>query len=205
MTLAIPPGQLKYARDVAEPEAQIDPDVEEDNTARVPNGTKQPNDGTETEEKGITVEHEDPEGDIPAGEIESNLKEEQIGENFRPKGEGSSRTVQGKGTSTNSDIEDETTPNLAAEARPAQEGVILREIKTLQQLENKVLEIDGRLKDQKVRGVNAWRFCRCKRNNQDLGTLFEMRENFYVYKYPQIVKGSRDKRARNRDDWILDA
>ena len=82
------------------------------------------------------------------------------------------------------------------------EDAICYDITTLQQLENKVIDVDGRLKSSDVPSVNAWRFIRCKRNNQDLGSLFEMREEYYVYKHPQMVKTPQEQRnkARRGDD-----
>ena len=60
------------------------------------------------------------------------------------------------------------------------DDVILASITTLQALEDKIVTIDGRL-GKKVDG-NAFKSIRVKRNNQDLGTLFEIREEWYVYK-----------------------
>ena len=60
------------------------------------------------------------------------------------------------------------------------DDVVLASITTLQALEDKIVSIDGRL-GKKVDG-NAFKSIRVKRNNQDLGTLFEIREEWYVYK-----------------------
>ena len=60
------------------------------------------------------------------------------------------------------------------------DDVVLASITTLQALEDKIVTIDGRL-GKKVDG-NAFKSIRVKRNNQDLGTLFEIREEWYVYK-----------------------
>ena len=48
-----------------------------------------------------------------------------------------------------------------------------------QALENKILELDGRFTDYSA--GNAWKAIRCKRDNQDMGSLWEMREEFYVH------------------------
>ena len=72
------------------------------------------------------------------------------------------------------------------------DDAILHEISTLSQLEVRILEIDGRLNLNEVRpSINPWKALRGKRNNQDLGTLFEMREEFYVWKHPHIPKPPR--------------
>ena len=70
-----------------------------------------------------------------------------------------------------------------------QKDVIYHSITNLKQLEDKITEIDGRMKGTDARSSNnTWKALRCKRNNQDLGSLFEVREDFYVWKHPQIVK-----------------
>ncbi|KAL8814524.1 MAG: hypothetical protein Q9223_006260 [Gallowayella weberi] len=48
-------------------------------------------------------------------------------------------------------------------------------------LEKKILEIDGRAKPESRTG-STWRDIRCRRNEQDLGSLFEMRDEYYAYK-----------------------
>ncbi|KAL1970291.1 hypothetical protein VTN77DRAFT_5451 [Rasamsonia byssochlamydoides] len=45
-------------------------------------------------------------------------------------------------------------------------------------LANKILEIDGRIKDPP--NGNAWKEFRCYRNNQDMGSLWEVRQAWYV-------------------------
>ncbi len=74
------------------------------------------------------------------------------------------------------------------------EAVIHYEITNLRHLMNKAIEIDGRLdlKDIKlVPAASPWKLMRVKRNNQDLGTLFEMRDEFYTYKLPKLAKGTK--------------
>ena len=83
-------------------------------------------------------------------------------------------------------------PSNSTACAPSFEDVVIHEISTLAQLEVKILEIDGRLHLKGVRpSINAWKAFRGKRNNQDLGTLFEMREEFYVWKQPHIPKPPR--------------
>ena len=72
------------------------------------------------------------------------------------------------------------------------DDAVIHEISTLSQLEVKILDIDGRLNLNEVRpSINPWKALRGKRNNQDLGSLFEMREEFYVWKHPHIPKPPR--------------
>lgn len=71
---------------------------------------------------------------------------------------------------------------------------VLHSISMLTQLENKIVDVDGRFNSKDIATHNTWRSFRGMRNNQDLGTLFEMREEFYVYKHPQIVKEAKKGR-----------
>ena len=71
---------------------------------------------------------------------------------------------------------------------------ILHSISKLTQLENKIVDIDGHFKSEDIATHNTWKSFRGIRNNQDLGSLFEMREEFYVYKHPQIVKEAKKRR-----------
>ena len=67
-------------------------------------------------------------------------------------------------------------------------GCYLYEVWKPNGLENKIIEIDGRLDPKDAPIASSWRFIRVQRNNQDLGSLFDMREEFYVWKSPTIVK-----------------
>lgn len=70
------------------------------------------------------------------------------------------------------------------------DDVILASIISLTELEKRFIDIDGRLSStqKETRPPNSWKAMRGKRNNQDLGTLFEMREDYFVWKHPKIVK-----------------
>ena len=46
-----------------------------------------------------------------------------------------------------------------------------------QALSTKILEVDGRVKNPP--NGNAWKDFRCKRDNQDMGSLFEIRQDYY--------------------------
>ncbi|KAL8848342.1 MAG: hypothetical protein Q9221_006645 [Calogaya cf. arnoldii] len=59
-------------------------------------------------------------------------------------------------------------------------GVIYFTTSTLWPLEKKIIEIDGRLPST-MRTASAWRDIRCRRNEQDMGSLFEMRDEYYAY------------------------
>ena len=73
--------------------------------------------------------------------------------------------------------------------------VILYEVTGLYALEKKILEIDGRVKSGS-RTASTWRDIRCRRDEQDMGSLFEIRDEYYAYKvakgnYRRPEKGSR--------------
>ena len=56
-------------------------------------------------------------------------------------------------------------------------------------LDDAMLKIDGRVKNPPH--GNAWKVIRCRRKNQDMGTLFEIREDYYVWK----LGGTSGRRA----------
>jgi len=59
-------------------------------------------------------------------------------------------------------------------------------VKRLHGLERKILEIDGRAQyDGKE---SSWRYLRCTRDGIDLGSLWEMREEFYERHYGSAGK-----------------
>lgn len=59
-----------------------------------------------------------------------------------------------------------------------------------QALETRIIQIDGRIASPP--NGNAWKAIRCKRDNQDMGSLWEMREQFYVRQ--------STKRSQEEDD-----
>ena len=75
-----------------------------------------------------------------------------------------------------------------------EEEDIIHSISNLTQLEHKIVDIDGRFNSKDISIQNTWKNFRGIRNHQDLGSLFEMREDFYVYKHPRIVKEPKRKR-----------
>lgn len=51
-----------------------------------------------------------------------------------------------------------------------------------QALSKTILEVDGRIKNPP--NGNAWKEFRCKRDNQDMGSLFEIRQDYYEKQQP---------------------
>ncbi|KAL9630856.1 MAG: hypothetical protein Q9204_004507 [Flavoplaca sp. TL-2023a] len=60
-------------------------------------------------------------------------------------------------------------------------GIIQFTISTLFPLEKKIIEVDGRLPPT-TRTASTWRDIRCRRNEQDMGSLFEMRDEYFAYR-----------------------
>lgn len=98
-----------------------------------------------------------------------------------------SEGIQPNGVSSQTNGTHSSTPAL-------EEEDVLHSISYLTQLEHKIVDVDGRFKSEEVPTVNPWKAIRALRNNQDLGSLFEMRDEFFVYKHPQIVKEGKKKR-----------
>ena len=78
-----------------------------------------------------------------------------------------------------------TQPKVPEAIKPST-GCFHCEVPTLQQLEDKILKIDGRI--EKAQTASVWKFLRAYRNNQDIGSLFDIREDYYVRNDPRIVK-----------------
>ena len=84
-------------------------------------------------------------------------------------------------------------PHPSSQA-PAEDAIFYR-MTSLNEFDRKLIEVDGRLDPNKHRNANTWKSIRGKRDNQDLGTLFEMREEFFVWKSPTIVKTPKKTRS----------
>ena len=100
-----------------------------------------------------------------------------------------SEGMQSNGAFVQTDGRQSSTPALQKEQED-----ILYKISSLRELEHRIVDIDGRFKSQDLPTQNPWKNFRGIRNHQDLGSLFEMRDEFYVYKHPQIVKEPKRKR-----------
>ncbi|KAL9014064.1 MAG: hypothetical protein Q9173_001273 [Seirophora scorigena] len=70
--------------------------------------------------------------------------------------------------------------------------VVLYTTTGMWELEKQIVQIDGRAKPGS-RTASTWRAIRCRRNEQDMGSLFEIRDEYYAYK---INKG--DYRCERR-------
>ncbi|EER29979.1 hypothetical protein CPC735_012970 [Coccidioides posadasii C735 delta SOWgp] len=62
--------------------------------------------------------------------------------------------------------------------QPQIRDVVFRGVRGPTSLHNKILEIDGRIKNPP--NGNAWKDFRCYRNNQDIGSLWDIRQSWYL-------------------------
>ncbi|KAL4927475.1 uncharacterized protein BDV17DRAFT_266326 [Aspergillus undulatus] len=74
--------------------------------------------------------------------------------------------------------DDKPVDESAPETNGESDEVIVPDINGPTALTNKILEVDGRIK--KATNGNAWKEFRCFRDNQDMGTLWEVRHAWYV-------------------------
>lgn len=188
-----PPGQLKYSRLPAAPEGHANAASRRNANAGVGNGTVTSIFEADKKEDDFRIETKMPKSNMQTAGAETNTHMASAVDKVEPDSKAPLSKIEVETRDSDTDTEDDLTPISTPNRSATEEDVILHEIKSLQQLETRVLEIDGRVDPKSVPAVNAWRFIRCKRNNQDLGTLFEMREEFYIYKYPQIVKSLKKK------------
>lgn len=81
-------------------------------------------------------------------------------------------------TSLETNGEPSTAPAVLASAPEQIENIIFPNVSGPQALAKKILEIDGRVKNPP--NGNAWKEFRCYRNNQDMGSLWEVRQIWYL-------------------------
>ncbi|KAL8696465.1 MAG: hypothetical protein Q9201_007642 [Fulgogasparrea decipioides] len=180
ITLAIPPGTLRFARrldgmastetnpvevDPPELEAdaakdQVDPPEEHKNRLRVQT--------TGESSHGVT----NPPHQMSAERSTPQLGKQPSTTELSAPGPASSISEPSPSPTKKSN------PNLTSSTTGY--DVILFSATGLLALEKKILAIDGRAKPG-ARTGSPWRDIRCYRDEQDMGSLFEMREEFYVY------------------------
>ena len=90
-------------------------------------------------------------------------------------------------------------PSAPSSSQASIEDVIHYRLRTLSEFETRLIETDGRVNPKNHRNPNSWKAIRGKRNNQDLGSLFDMREEYYVWKSPKIVKTPQKKSRSGRE------
>lgn len=189
LTFAIPPGQSKYFR---------------------PNRVSQPPVHAKPDEGNIPSNGHDHVGlVVPAGveENEASTEDNTVGGESRAAVEELDTTLENPDPGSEAALEDHNAnvSNTPAHANGASNGpstsatepdessldTIHHEINNLKHLMDKAIDVDGRLNPRDLKSVpaaNPWKLMRVRRNNQDLGTMFEMRDEFYAYKLPKLAK-----------------
>lgn len=84
-------------------------------------------------------------------------------------------------TSTLSETLADLTPPSSQPVSSAPEEITVPNISTPQMLVKHILQIDGRPKEG-ARTANAWKEIRCYRKNQDIGSLWDVRQVWYLKK-----------------------
>ena len=81
-------------------------------------------------------------------------------------------------------------------------GCILYDVGKPSGLERKIIQIDSRMGPKDTPIASCWKYIRLIRKNQDLGSLFDIREEQHVWQSSTIVKMPKKKGAMNvlRDD-----
>ncbi|KAL8635955.1 MAG: hypothetical protein Q9228_006599 [Teloschistes exilis] len=159
VTLAIPPGTLRFARRLQQADIP-QPDID------MPNSQ-------------------------PAGEVDPEAQAEIVTDSELAEESESIIAVSPEPSTVpsapvNGESSDKSTSAFKDHLLASTEyDVILFETIGLQGFEKKILKIDGRAKPGSRTG-SIWRDVRCFRNEQDIGSLFEMREDYYAY---HVVKG----------------
>ncbi|KAL8938615.1 MAG: hypothetical protein Q9211_003119 [Gyalolechia sp. 1 TL-2023] len=221
VTLAIPPGQLKFARrltqgnssekesamGVATSEAVPEPEMSTAEEGKVED-TTMANGETNAEEESTSVSdlnHTTPARvDVAqgtkAGAEETIIQQpppreadmdppRSVKRELRTRPPNRCTISPSHAPSTNN-VDDSPTASTDADhnliAAATEYDVVLYEITGLYALERKILEIDGRARPGS-RTNSTWRDIRCRRDEQDMGSLFEMRDEYYAYK---VAEGS---------------
>jgi len=91
--------------------------------------------------------------------------------------------VEDDASKSENDVKPETDPNVVQLSSSGftlkgVEVVVLPKVNGPTYLGNKMIEVDGRIKH--IPNGNAWKEFRCYRNNQDMGSLWEVRQAWYM-------------------------
>ncbi|KAL9611259.1 MAG: hypothetical protein Q9167_004085 [Letrouitia subvulpina] len=174
VTVAIPPGQLKYARGLDQGKLDGQQAATGANTAGLPEAGNLEASSKSTSSKSRInppATHEIVQNAKTLIKAHSqNLKDrEALSDDSRPlhSAEDSSLTTPTRSPTT-------STSTTSAHS------TVTFTLTGMHALEKKILAIDGR--HTNGRTPNTWRAVRCYRNEQDLGSIFEMRDQYYTFK-----------------------
>ena len=214
LTMGIPPGRLKYARHLPTP---LTTPTKSSKSQPIP--SDELNDSNTLETSQLLVDERGPSKGWPNGDEQSlnGLPKE----NFLPQtvrtqrletpelsgesAEGIADPEAGARDTKSTPVRPTWSPITPAKQLPYEkspppsqapvEDVILTPIKTLNELDKRIIEIDGRLDHTINRAVSVWRLVRVKRDNQDIGSLFEIRDDYFVRQSPKIVETPQKTRT----------
>ncbi|KAL8720023.1 MAG: hypothetical protein Q9181_007975 [Wetmoreana brouardii] len=182
ITLAIPPGTLRFARRLDNMAGTETNPVEVDLPELQTDPAKDQTDSPEEHMNRLRVQATE-----ESSHIITDPPHQAFEERSMPELEKQSSTISSELSTpapTPSNIE--TRPSATRKSNPNPTSpttgynVILFSTTGLLALEKKILAIDGRAKPG-ARTNSPWRDIRCYREEQDMGSLFEMREEYYVY------------------------
>lgn len=174
VTVAIPPGQLKYARglDLEKPDEQAATraNIAEQSDAGSLEGSSK---ATASPSKAnLSTTHEIvQDAETPIKTRSRNLKDRE--------------DLSGRSLTLHSAQDSPLTtpahsPITPASTKPIHSATTFT-LTGMHALEKKILALDGR--HPNGRTPNTWRAVRCYRNEQDLGSIFEMRDHYYAIKH----------------------
>ena len=86
------------------------------------------------------------------------------------------------------------TNGLKGSLGSSEEDVIVVTSTTLKNIADHCLDTDGRIASKDAPPASAWRAMRVKRNNQDLGSMFEIRDEYFVNMDATTVKTPKKKK-----------
>ena len=171
MTFAIPPGTLRYARKISLNLSKEPNELREDKTKNTLASEESVSEGTPATQSIIGEVFANGDG-ILDNIVEGNAKEKTLEMIIQNESDGNQTTRE---RTVEEDIE--TASSGAAE------DIVRYTIFNVQMLEDKILKLDGRIKNPPQ--TSAWRSFRCQRNNQDMGSLYEIREQYWVWNHPR--------------------
>ena len=198
VTLNIPPGQLKFARRLDEPTASVS-DQAMPPQSTVPSSTADTLDDDVVMEETLSLAEKPmniskPTSLVDRSKVKDDLKVSVAGTatkhgrnkkmGLRAKPEiptapvtSSLRSAKSTGSSNK---EATHTKTKISTQTISDHSVIPYTTSTLGALEKKIIQIDGRVAPES-RTASTWRDIRCRRKEQDMGSLFEIRDEYYAY------------------------
>lgn len=175
VTVAIPPGQLKYARGLDLGKLDGQQAATRANTAELPDAGNLEGSSkvtTSSSKANLPATHENvQDAETPIKTHSQILKDREDLLGDSP----ALHSAQDSPLTTPAQSPITPTPTTSAQS------AIAFTLTGMHALEKKILALDGR--HPNGRTPNTWRAVRCYRNEQDLGSIFEMRDHYYAFKH----------------------